>query len=278
MSAVATIDAAPIEYQATRDRRLAGLIALTCKTDAQIIQRFERLANEGVKPTAIDIIYTGRALDRIGRNSEAAAIRSRYPYVNMWYLKLGLFKIQHQRSDTSGLQDLVTASRIDPSWNAEKAPMYLYLCSATIRDNKQYVETDPCRDLDRVRPTATSRYFLGRSLYNDAQFNEAIVALNDAVQFNPASGEAYQWIGKTYLTMGNIGEAANAFRRGIANAADFPWNYLELAQLDIQEHCFSAARRTLAQLRAFNTPETTAAMERTMRTIDPAAVDGAHCE
>ncbi len=68
----------------------------------------------------------------------------------------------------------------------------------------------------------------GKALYEKANFKEAIVALLQAIDKDSNSSEAYLYLGRSYLEVGEFGEAHNAIERSISLSTDAK-PYLALA-------------------------------------------------
>ena len=60
----------------------------------------------------------------------------------------------------------------------------------------------------------------GKSLYEKANYNEAIVSLLQAISKDSNSSEAYLYLGRAYLETGNYGEAHNAIERAVNLSTD----------------------------------------------------------
>jgi tetratricopeptide (TPR) repeat protein len=258
-------------------QRLTRYISLTCEDDQHIIDRFDRDVAGGYIPTAVDALYIGEALTRNGNADRAMKLRQTMPTISSWYANLGRMAIEQLHNETTALAHFQLANAIDPNFRVEKASMYMYLCLALVRDNKTYILDHPCEDFDRVNRTSTSRLYLGRSSYNRGDFGQALVYLTDAINLGDVPGDAHYWKGKALVALGKISEAEDIFQMGIARVPEYPWNYLDLAELKASEGCYLAARNYLQRMQALNIEDATAAAQHALQALGPYYVDNLNC-
>jgi tetratricopeptide (TPR) repeat protein len=277
-TAIAEIDTESMSGMLEASRqRLMRYISLACEDDQHIIARFDREVAGGYNSTAMDALYIGEVLRRSGQVDRAVKLQQMNPIVSLWYVNLGRIAIEQMHNEPAALVYFQLANTIEPNFGIEKAPLYLYMCLASIRDNKTYVLEQPCDDFDRVKRTSASRLYLGRSSYNRGDFGQALTYLTDAINLGDVSGDAYYWKGKAFAALGRVSEAEDAFQMGVAEVPEYPWSYLDLAKLKASEGCYLTARNYLQKMQALQIEGATTAAQAALQALEPYSMDRSSC-
>jgi tetratricopeptide (TPR) repeat protein len=278
-AALAAIDALPAGKLLDESiHRLTRFVSLSCESDESIAQRYQAQAALGTKPNAVDALYVGEALARLGRQEEAQVLRRRVPEISFRYIEQGRIAIEqiHDESKASALFDL--ADQIDPSFDPRRAVMYRTRCLASLRDGSSPGSTDPCRDLYRAVVDWLSSYLLGRSYYQQGRFDAAISLLAESATLKPTSGETYYWLGRSWLAKGDLSEAAREFEEGISRAPDYPWNYISAAEVLAQQRCYDSAHKYLERAQAFENQDVETAVRNALDSLDGRFGDLSSCK
>ena len=75
------------------------------------------------------------------------------------------------------------------------------------------------RQCDGPRDGALARYSLGNALLNEGEAAAAVAEFERALTFDPTYSAAWKLLGKARLQSGAAGEAADAWRQGVAAAS-----------------------------------------------------------
>jgi tetratricopeptide (TPR) repeat protein len=110
----------------------------------------------------------------------------------------------------------------------------------------------PLRTAIRLDPfNATAHYFLGRLLYTDNRFDEAIEESNKAITLAPGFVRAYENVGLCYEGKFQPAEAERWYRKAIDQEATSEnkteWPMLDLATMMIHQNRYSEAKPYLTQ-------------------------------
>jgi tetratricopeptide (TPR) repeat protein len=110
----------------------------------------------------------------------------------------------------------------------------------------------PLRTAIRLDPfNASAHYFLGRLLYTDNRFDEAIEETNKAITLAPGFVRAYENLGLCYEGKHDLAEAERWYRKSIDREATSEnkteWPMLDLATMMIHENRFAEAKPFLTQ-------------------------------
>jgi tetratricopeptide (TPR) repeat protein len=229
-------------------QRLVRFVSLACEDDGSAIKRFYAQLATGYSTSEFDVLYMPGILDRNGFSKEATELQESMPDLSLRYVDLGRIAIEQLNDETRGLAYFALANQIAPEFDPRKAAMYRQLCLIGLRSEAPLASHHSCEDFNRALPSALSRVLLGRSYYNQQAYPQAITWLNDAIKLNPALGDAYYWLGKSWLSLGQAATAADYFIQGLHHEPAYPWNYLELARLKLQQGCISQAQMYLDQM------------------------------
>jgi tetratricopeptide (TPR) repeat protein len=230
-------------------QRLARFVSLACEDDGSAIKRFNAQLATGYSPSEFDVLYMPGILDRNGFSQEATELQETMPDLSLRYVGLGRMAIEQLHDETRGLAYFALANQIAPEFDPRKAAMYRQLCLIGLRSEAPSASRNSCEDFNRALPSALSRLLLGRSYYNQQAYPQAITWLNDAIQLNPALGDAYYWLGKSWLSLGQAVTAEDYFIQGLHHEPAYPWSYLELARLKLQQGCINQAQMYLDQMK-----------------------------
>lgn len=110
----------------------------------------------------------------------------------------------------------------------------------------------PLRTAIRLDPfNASAHYFLGRLLYTDNRFDEAIEETNRAITLAPGLVRAYENLGLCYEGKHDLAEAERWYRKAIDQEATSEnkteWPMLDLATMMIHENRYAEAKPYLTQ-------------------------------
>jgi tetratricopeptide (TPR) repeat protein len=110
----------------------------------------------------------------------------------------------------------------------------------------------PLRTAIRLDPfNASAHYFLGRLLYTDNRFDEAIEESNKAITLAPGFVRAYENVGLCYEGKHEPEEAERWYRKSIdrqtTSANKSEWPLLDLATMLIHENRYAEAKPYLTQ-------------------------------
>jgi tetratricopeptide (TPR) repeat protein len=268
-AALAGIGALPPGQKADESmHRLTRLISLSCENDESIAQRYQAEAAQGTKPNAVDALYVGEALARLGHREEAQALRRRVPEISFRYIEQGRIAVEQSHDERKGLALFDLADEIDPSFDPRRAVMYRTRCLAALRDGRSPEAPDPCEDLYRSVMDWLSSFLLGRSYYQQGRLDAAISLLTASVTLKPTSGETYDWLGRSWLAKGDLLEATRAFEDGISRAPDYPWNYISIAEVLARQQCYESARMYLERAQVFESQEVKKAVADALHSLD----------
>ncbi|MDO5296433.1 MAG: tetratricopeptide repeat protein [bacterium] len=133
-----------------------------------------------------------------------------------------LGRLQRQEKEVEAINNQVSAeqrSLFCPKCGAENSPNATTCdrCGSTLSITEYITQREAANYLEE-----------GKSLYEKANFKEAIVALLQAIAKDSNSSEAYLYLGRAYLETGEFGEAHNAIERAINLSTDAA-PYLALA-------------------------------------------------
>jgi tetratricopeptide (TPR) repeat protein len=89
--------------------------------------------------------------------------------------------------------------------------------AAEMNGRHQIAETALARALDYA-PSFDATLALGRIYFADERFGRAVVTLQQAVELNPKSAEAFMWLGRAHQANYDYYEAASAYRHAMSLA------------------------------------------------------------
>jgi tetratricopeptide (TPR) repeat protein len=242
--------------------RLRRFISLSCEDAEVIVGRFDRDLLAGAAPTISDIVPIGAMLLQLGQPERAYALWRRAPEVSIYFSEMGRIALENQHDETRGFALFEIADTIDPSFDARKANMYRHQCMAAVKNVVGTTGQYPCETFERAVADSLSALLLGRSRYEQGDYEGATRALRSSVDRDRSAGDAYFWLGRSLSAMGDRTAAMEAYRSGIANASPYPWNYLDLAEIEIERGCYESAQDLLARMSDLGDDEATAAAER----------------
>jgi tetratricopeptide (TPR) repeat protein len=228
-------------------RRLIRFASLSCERDAAIVQRFERESQYGLKPSEFDALYVGEAMSRIGYQNEALALRQSVPQVGWFYIELGRIAIEQLGDESRGLALFALADETSSSFDPRRVNLYRYRCLISLRDGRDFGEPDPCISFEQAGTNWLSTLLLGRRYYNEGRFEQAIPLFNASIEFKRDAGDTYYWLGKSLFAIGDWDAAESVYRKALKYAADYPWNYVGLAEVEIHKGCSATGRIYLNQ-------------------------------
>ena len=124
----------------------------------------------------------------------------------------------------------------------------------------------PIRAAIRLDPNnATAHYFLGRLLYTDNRFDEAIVETQKTIDLSPDFVRAYENMGLCYEGKYRLDEAKRWYLKAIDAQSNSPakseWPMLDLAILLMHENHYTEAKPLLEQALAINPLNTQALVQ-----------------
>ena len=124
----------------------------------------------------------------------------------------------------------------------------------------------PIRAAIRLDPNnATAHYFLGRLLYTDNRFDEAIEETQKAIDLSPGFVRAYENMGLCYEGKYRQDEAEHWYRKAIdaqsTSSAKSEWPMLDLAIMLMHENRYTDAKPLLEQAIAINPLNTQALVQ-----------------
>jgi tetratricopeptide (TPR) repeat protein len=115
----------------------------------------------------------------------------------------------------------------------------------------------PLRTAIRLDPfNASAHYFLGRLLYTDNRFDEAIEETNKAITLAPGFVRAYENLGLCYEGKRDLAEAERWYLKAVDRQATSEikteWPMLDLATMMIHQNRYAEAKPYLIQAIAIN--------------------------
>lgn len=233
--------------------RLRRLISWNCETNEQFIQRLYEDMNAGLTLDTRDIFLGGYTLLYLHGMNDAVLLFRQQPKFSKLLVDQGTMSIEKQYDPVLGCKFFYIAHTIDPTITYQKASMYRHLCIMEI-NRKSYCENiveDPCIIFDILIPSTLSKILLGQWAYQHKNYMVAIRYFEEAISIDPFSPNAYYWLGRAYVSIGETDNAYITFQQGIEIAPEYEPNYLELINLLIDNGCYEQASEYL-NLENFN--------------------------
>ena len=234
-------------------RRIIFAVSFLCESEQEFMRRAENRVEGRESFTSLEAARIAEQLIENNDVDGAISVLSAHPEVAQRLVNLGRIEIEYNNDEQSAIRYFAAANGLDPSFSARKSPMYLYLCLYAIREDENIVLENPCEDLYRARPNATSRGLFARRFLMEGQFEEAETLLREATLAQDVSGETYFWLGNALKLQERNAEARDAFEQGIELAPGYAQNYMALGELLVENGCLSKARQVLDSATAADT-------------------------
>lgn len=213
---------------------------------------YERLANLTPQDASV-YLALGDAHSRLGHLEDAAAAYQQAVEVEpnaMAYVLLGLMKVQ--MGDTEGAiaayQQALALEPDNPSAHQSLGNAYQML-------GRNEDAAGEYRKAIAQNETAFLQVQLGTALGRLGRADEALAALQRALELDPQAAEAHNQMGIVYANQGNLAEAEAAYRAAIDLDGANPLYYFSLAQMAYRQCSLSTAVQAQSQAVAL-TPET----------------------
>lgn len=277
-SALARIDSlGKINEYGNSLSRLRRLVSLSCEDMETILGRFDNDLSAGNVPSVTDLVSIGTMLFQLGQPDRAYALWRQAPDLSIYFSEMGRIAAENLHDESRAFEFFQIADTIDPSYDPRKANMYRHQCIDTVNSGAGAESQNPCEKFDRAVGSSLSGVLLGRSYYDRGNYEEAVRALEKSVMRDIGSGDAYFWLAKALLAVGDQGAAIEAYRTGIASASLYPWNYLALAEIEIERGCYGSARNLLYRMSELDDASAKTAADRVLQGIDSTRDDGNAC-
>ena len=210
------------------------------------------VAAQSAPPDPVDAkkLIDARQLDSAEKMIVAQLIQS--PRDPDWITLLAEVRLGQNRT-REALKLIDDANQLD----GENAPRAMLASLAYSQAGFMDRAEAPIRTAIRLDPSnATAHYFLGRLLYTDNRFDEAITESKKAIELAPDFVRAYENLGLSYEGRYQRDQAEHWYREAIRHQEAGPqkteWPLVDLAILLIHENRFDEARPYLVQALEIN--------------------------
>jgi len=266
------------QKQTKRQYRLERYTFLSCAPKAVLADWIGAALAEGLTPDEADVVYFSQVLEDTGRSDEALALRRMKPSAAIWYVGHGQLSIALNQDEGTVKRHFQIAQDIDPTLDARKMHMYMYLCMEAIRNGKTSIIPHPCEDFEKVERGATSESLLGQKLVLQGEPEKAIGHLLRAIELDRNQPVPYYWAAMALLRLGDSAQGRQMLEDGNKLETKYPPLALELVRLDIREGCCAAAIKTLSALLSIEDPQIKSEIASMLDSIDGCKNTGILCE
>ncbi len=250
----ASLRTPPMETQPTSKYRLTRYLFLSCES-SEVLANWLRFAlSRGLTPDEADIIYFSQVLEAQGKAEEALTLRQFTPDSALWYVGQGRLKIELDHDEDAAKQYFQIAQDIDPTLDARKSHMYMYLCMEAIRTGESSIILDPCESFEAVEHSVTSESLLGQKELLHGETEKAIIHFLHALELDDSQPATYFWTAKALLENGDVARAWQILKAGSQLATKYAPLELELARLEIMKGCYRSAHSRLKTISTTEEP------------------------
>lgn len=144
----------------------------------------------------------------------------------------------HRGETHKALSYFSWAEQIDSSETHSKWPMYNILCDLFF-GNQEYRDLIQaqayCEKYAAAHSVVGAHLTLGQVYYERGSFTEALIEFEQAKKLRPDLGVGYTWAGNVHLKQGNLALAESAFYEAIEHEPNYPWAYIGLAYVYLEQ-------------------------------------------